>query len=328
MAMLEAEADNLRAALGWAEEYGKGEIGLRLALAFGVLAMQRGTPAEGWAWLQRVQALGGGDPPLQARALTALGWFALYQGDTAAAMDAAERAVETATGKSWILANALLLLGSVELDRGTTEAARRRFEEALALVEDHVEAGVWAPPILMNLGLLATIQGDVVEARRWYEATLAALPADAVTFIRPMVLGHLASIAWNEGDRAKAAALQREALPLRHALWDVLALASSLANAAEFAALGNRPEVAARLLGAAEALRLRGAVAIDPFNLGDPQGLVARVREQLGEPAFAAAWAEGESLPLDQVIAEADAVLAEAARGDSGVRKVIGRPAH
>jgi predicted ATPase/class 3 adenylate cyclase len=328
MAMLEAEADNLRAALGWAEEDGKGEIGLRLALAFGVLAMQRGTPAEGWAWLQRVQALGGGDPPLQARALTALGWFALYQGDTAAAMDAAERAIATAAGESWILANALLLLGSVELDRGTTEAARRRFEEALALVEDHVEAGVWAPPILMNLGLLATIQGDVVEARRWYEATLAALPADAVTFIRPMVLGHLASIAWNEGDRAKAAALQREALPLRRALWDVLALASSLANAAEFAALGDRPEVAARLLGAAAALRVRGGVTIDPFNLGDPQALMARVREQLGEPAFAAAWAQGESLPLDQAIVEVDALLAAAGPDDCGVRKGTDRSAH
>src|SRR3954465_9393441 len=125
---------------------------------------------------------------------------------------------------------ALLLVGSVELERGTTDAVRRRFEEALALVEGDVDAAVWAPPILMNLGLLAAIQGDVEEARRWYEATLAALPADAVTFIRPMVLGNLASIAWNEGDRSRAAVLQREALPLRRALRDVLALANSLAN--------------------------------------------------------------------------------------------------
>ena len=328
MAVLEAEADNLRAALGWAEEQGKAETGLRLALAFGVQAMQRGTPAEGWEWLRRVQALGGGDPPLRARALTGFGWHALYQGDTESAMDAAELAVETAAGESWILAMALLLLGSVELERGTTDAARRRFEEALALVEGDVEAGVWAPPILMNLGLLAAIQGDVVEARRWYEATLAALPADAVTFIRPMVLGNLASIAWNEGDRSRAAVLQREALPLRRALRDVLALANSLANGAEFAAVGGRPEVAARLLGAAEALRLRGGVTIDPFNLDDPDALIARVREQLGEPAFAAAWAQGESLPLDQAIAEADAVLAEAAHDDSGERKVTDRPAH
>jgi tetratricopeptide (TPR) repeat protein len=252
----------------------------------------------------------------------------MYQGDAESAMNAAERAVATAAGESWILAMALLLLGSAELEQGMADAARRRFEEALALVEDTGDAGVWAPPILMNLGLLAAIQGDVMEARRWYEATLAALPADAVTFIRPMVLGNLASIAWNEGDRSRAAVLQREALPLRRALRDVLALANSLANGAEFAAGGARPEVAARLLGAAEALRLRGGVTIDPFNLDDPHTLIARVREQLGELAFAAAWAEGESLPVDQAIAEADAVLAEAAQDHSEARKVADGLAH
>jgi predicted ATPase/class 3 adenylate cyclase len=328
MAVLEAEADNLRAALRWAEGQGETETGLRLALAFGVQAMQRGTPAEGWEWLRRVQALGGGDRPLRARALTGFGWHALYQGDTKSAMDAAEEAVEIAAGESWILAMALLLLGSVKLERGSIDTARRRFEEALVLVERHAEAGVWAPPILMNLGLLAAIREDVAEARRWYEATLAALPAGVVTFIRPMVLGNLASIAWNEGDRSRAAALQREALPLRRALWDVLALANSLANGAEFAAVGGRPEVAARLLGAANALRLRGGVTIDPFNLDDPDALTARVREQLGEPTFATAWVEGESLPLDQALAEADAVLAQAAQDDSESLQTTERPAH
>jgi predicted ATPase len=328
MAVLEAEADNLRAALGWAEEQGKAETGLRLALAFGVQAMQRGTPTEGWEWLRLVQTVAGGDPSLRARALTGFGWHALYQGDAAAAMSAAEQAAATAVGESWIQAMALLLLGSVELERGATDTARQRFEEALALVEGDAEAGVWAPPILMNLGLLAAIQGDVVEARRWYEATLAALPGDAVTFIRPMVLGNLASMAWNEGDRSRAAVLQREALPLRRALRDVLALANSLANGAEFAAVAGRQEVAARLLGAAEALRLRGGVTIDPFNLDDPHALIALVREQLGERGFAAAWEEGESLPLDQAIAAADAVLAEAAQGDHGGLKVGNWPAH
>jgi hypothetical protein len=158
--------------------------------------------------------------------------------------------------------------------------------------------------------------------------TLTALPAGAETFIRPMVLGNLASIAGNEGDRARAAVLQREALPLRRALWDVRALANSLANAADFAEVGGRPEVAARLLGAAEALRRRGRVEIEPFNLDDHHALLTRVRARLGEPAFAAAWAQGESLPLDQAIAEADGVLAAAAQADSGARAGSDGPAH
>jgi tetratricopeptide (TPR) repeat protein len=236
--------------------------------------------------------------------------------------------VETAAGESWVLANALNLLGSVERNQGSYDAARRWFSEALALVETHADAGVWAPPILMNLGLLAAIGGDAGEARRWYEATLAALPAGVVTFIRPMVLGNLASMAWDAGDRSRAATLQREALPLRRELWDVMALANSLANAAEHAAVGGRPLVAARLLGAAEALRLRGRVAIEPFNLDGHLAFVEQVHALLGDPAFAAAWAQGESLPLDQAIAEAEDVLATAAQDHSGVLADANVPAH
>jgi predicted ATPase len=82
LAVLEAETDNLRAALGWAERRGRVETGLRVGLAFGSLAVRRGMLAEGREWLRQLLALGGGARPLQARALTALGWYALLQGDT------------------------------------------------------------------------------------------------------------------------------------------------------------------------------------------------------------------------------------------------------
>jgi tetratricopeptide (TPR) repeat protein len=229
-------------------------------------------------------------------------------------MEAGKRAAETAAGESWILANALNLLGSVELERGPSEAARRYFEEALALVEHHEEATVWAPSILNNLGLLASISGDSTEARRWYEATLEALPAEGLPLIRPTVLGNLAWMARDEGDWPRAAALQREALVLQNQLQDGPALAISLEEAAQHAVIGGRSEVAARLLGAAEALRLRGGIAIEPFNVDDHRALIDKIREHLDEPTFATARAEGESLPLDQAIAEADALLAEAAQ--------------
>jgi predicted ATPase/class 3 adenylate cyclase len=321
LATLEAEADNLRAALTWAEAEKRVETTLQLALAFSVLALQRGTPAEGREWLRRALALGDGDSLLRARTLTGLGWHALYQGDVEGAQDAAEQAIESATGESWILAMALLLLGSAERDHGRLDDARRRFVTALPLVEEHADAAAWSPPILMNLGLVAAAQGDLGEARRRHEEALATLPTDTVTFIRPMVLGILASMAWNDGDWTRAATLQREALPLRRDLWDVLGLANSLANAAEFAASDGLPEVAARLLGAVAELRQRERVAIDPFNMDNRVALMESVREQLGEPAFATAWAQGVSRPLNETIAEADTVLAEAAQGNGRAGK-------
>ena len=45
--------------------------------------------------------------------------------------------------------------------------------------------------------------------------------------------------------------------------------------------------------------------------------LLARTRELLGEAEFTAAWAQGESLTLNQAVTEADVVLAKAARDSS-----------
>ena len=93
---------------------------------------------------------------------------------------------------------------------------------------------------------------------------------------------------------------------------------NSFENAADFALAIGQPEVAARLLGAAEAVRTEANIVIESFNLEEHEATLARTREALGEAAFSAAWKQGESLTLEQAIAEADAVLAQAAQGDPG----------
>jgi hypothetical protein len=68
---------------------------------------------------------------------------------------------------------------------------------------------------------------------------------------------------------------------------------------------GTRPERAARLFGASDAMREAvGSVlyAADPSLLDRS---VFEVREQLGEEAFAAAWEEGRAMSLEQATAEA-----------------------
>jgi len=58
----------------------------------------------------------------------------------------------------------------------------------------------------------------------------------------------------------------------------------------------------ARLWGAAESLRESCGIPLRPLERADYEPAVAVVGSHLGEQAFTAAWAEGRSMALDQVL--------------------------
>ncbi len=60
---------------------------------------------------------------------------------------------------------------------------------------------------------------------------------------------------------------------------------------------------AARLWGAAEALREAMGTPIPPVYRADYERSVAAARTKLGEQAFASAWAEGRTMTPEQVLA-------------------------
>ena len=278
--------------------------------------------SEGRAWWQLLPVLPSGTPSLRARSLTDLGWLAAYQGDFDVAADAGEQAVALAAEPDWVRANALgvpgtsLLLG--EHPELPSAGSRRRWIYSRA----DIDGAVMVPDVLMHLGIVAAAQDDFVAARRWYEAALAALPPDGWPSPRALVLSNLALLEWAEGDRQRAAVLEREALALHKALGEVYRLEGSFEGAAEHAAMAGQADAAARLLGAAAALRTRIGVAITPFNLETHESLLTRTREQLGVSGFDVAWSQGEGLALEDAIAEADAVLAQAEQRDSGSESV------
>ena len=82
MERLEAEHDNLRAALSWSLEAGDAESALRIGGALWRFWNVRGHSSEGRRWL--AAGLSGGEAApvsVKARALLALGYLALRQGD-------------------------------------------------------------------------------------------------------------------------------------------------------------------------------------------------------------------------------------------------------
>ncbi|HEX9440857.1 MAG TPA: hypothetical protein VF909_14320, partial [Roseiflexaceae bacterium] len=108
-----------------------------------------------------------------------------------------------------------------------------------------------------------------------------------------------------QGDAARATALLREALVLQQSHAGKGSIASSLERFAGIAAGQGQPDRAARLLGAAEALRKAIGAPLPPVERPDYERTVAAARAQLDAATFATAWAEGQALTLEQVIAEA-----------------------
>lgn len=133
---LEADHDNLRAALGWLIESGDGAQALGLIGKLWWLWFSHGHLAEGSQWVRRALDLGGGPSRERVRALRAGSHLAWWQGDYARSYECNVELERCAAeiGDAWGLAWAPMGHGAVELFRDPRKAlsmfedSRRRFE--------------------------------------------------------------------------------------------------------------------------------------------------------------------------------------------------------
>ncbi|MFN8591164.1 MAG: helix-turn-helix domain-containing protein [Thermomicrobiales bacterium] len=315
---LEAERANLRAALGWLHERGDAEALLRLAGALGWFWYVRGPLAEGRAWLERAltsQPVGvpGG---LRTRAMVGAGLVAHFQGD-----DETARAWLEATladrDDPWLRAFALLLLGMVAEDHGDYDRAAAHFGEALTRFREADDRANTALA-LIHLGVVAWGRGDLAGATALCEEALALQRGIEDDWGLSVSLGYLGLLAGERGDYAAAAMAHRESLQLRWAagIWEDIA--ASLGDLGALAATVGRGRQAARLFGAAAALREEmGRVVIMLPERTVFERAEACARNELGEEAFAAAEAVGRALPIAQAVREAAALAAAITAGES-----------
>ena len=108
-----------------------------------------------------------------------------------------------------------------------------------------------------------------------------------------------------EGDLAGARALCEESLILLSRVNFGLSfrdIAPVLEGLAAVVAAQEEPTWAARLLGRAEAQRETIKTPLPPRYRANYEQAVALAHSQLAEPSFAAAWAEGRALTLEQVV--------------------------
>jgi non-specific serine/threonine protein kinase len=303
--MLERDYDNVRAVFHWALE-GDAEdlsIGLRIAGAMHRFWLVRGHLGEARQWLERALPRGQGlSEPIRAKALNAAGVLAGMQGDT----DQAEiwfeeslalwRKVGDATRVAATIGN----LGLVAQNRDDPDTALDRFREAQTLYE---VAGDQRG-IAISLGARAWLErqkGNDREAVPLLERSIVLFRelGDDRSLANSLAnLGH-SSLAL--GHPQLATGHFTESLQLRQAIGNTLAIAECFEGFAALASVAGRPRRAARLYGAAEALReVTGAKLLDRADSAARDRQVEVTRKRLGVDRFAAEWAAGRSIGADE----------------------------
>ena len=173
---LEADGDNLRAALDAARENRDGvEIELRLAGALVQFWAMRGHLREGRGRIEEALARGADAPPkLRAAALHGACFLAYWQGDYPATQVYSEAALQLWAAlddplgplkSRQMLANALLY-------QGRYEEAKANFTESLAQARALEGEGHHSTTSLGGLAIIANWQGDFAQARALYAAAI------------------------------------------------------------------------------------------------------------------------------------------------------------
>jgi DNA-binding CsgD family transcriptional regulator len=168
----------------------------------------------------------------------------------------------------------------------------------------------------LALGVLATIaylQGNDARAVALLEERVGLARVDARNVAFAVEV--LSWVALRQGNLPTAAARLQHALALHWSLHYMPRVACCLEHAAALVAATDRGEVAARWLGAAAALREAFGRPLDLPHRPTYDRLVATLRARLGDASWAKAWDAGWAHDLAAAVAEADALMAEIATG-------------
>ena len=340
LAWLDAEQDNLRAALGWCLPRDP-ETGLRLAGRLWPYWRLREHHTEGRRWLTDCVAAAPNRTAAWARAALGAGILARDLGEVAAGRAHLEAclACARALGERELAAWALRDLGQQRVRQGERESAEALLVEGLALAQatgDQRGAGA----ALMILAEAAGLAGDADRARALQAESLAAARRVGDRWL-------LSSILLQVGGAAVDAADFRAALPL---LEEGLAVTRELgmpSREGEYQWQLGRVALAqgdpARAVPLLEALRAAAQARHSPRGVAEALADLGRAAHARGDPAAATALLS-EALRLRQTLVErlgivecleslaavaAETVPARAARllgAAAAARRVLGAP--
>jgi tetratricopeptide (TPR) repeat protein len=204
------------------------------------------------------------------------------------------------------IARSLRNLGLVAHHQGDLASAAALHEEALALRRELGDRYGVAQS-LSNLGLVAYAQGNLARAATLLGEGMALTRELDFKQLTAVVLANLGTVALARGDWLQAAAAHTEGLILARDHCVRLLVAAGLEGLARVALTpGNPagdPHRAAQLLAAAATARITLGMPLPPDEQAGVEAARAATLAALGEETFAAAWAEGQALRMEDAVA-------------------------
>ncbi len=306
---LDREAANLRGALATFLEHAP-EQALDLANALLIFWFLRGHLREGASWLERSLARAeGARPEARAQGMFGAGLLTWASGDFSHANSLGERAQEYARAHGLVFHEALAhyLRFLVTLEEHGAASTLEHGETAITLMR---QAG--------NRSWLAYILSDVGEHLVSYAdaARGETLMAEGLQLHRDLgnkqglgnKLSDIGLMKHAAGDEAAATRNYAESIRLLREGGDTWYLATPVGGLASVAMSAGRPVQAARLIGAAGAMRERSGAALWPKERERFLHTESAARAALGEATYLREVAAGRALLLASAIAEAMAV--------------------
>ncbi|MEB3983105.1 LuxR C-terminal-related transcriptional regulator [Mycobacterium sp. 663a-19] len=234
-----------------------------------------------------------------------------WQGKTAEARAAADAAIESAAQLGSVMEGlGYLASGIANLAAGEVAAANHAFAQGYSRIPDVAFTTA-------NMQFRAQTElaaGDLVAARSWADQAVSATAG----FHRTWALTTRARVALAENDAEGAERDAHSALALAANGEEQICVPDILECLARLAAQAESYAEAARLFGAAEALRHRTGEVRYQIYQADYEASVAALRSAMDQNDFDAAWAEGAALSTDEAIAYAQRGRGERKRPSTG----------
>jgi predicted ATPase/class 3 adenylate cyclase/Tfp pilus assembly protein PilF len=328
---LEAEHDNMRAALSWASERKEVEVFLRMGGALSWFWLVRGYHSEGRRWLEEALAMEGRrSRESRAMALAGAGALAEEQGDLDRAQEACEEGLELLANEAREASEAKLFLldrlGWVALRSEEYGQATELFEESLALSREMSDSW-WLATSLSNLASVSGFRGDSERATELYEQSMDLFRVQRDKQGLAYCLNNLAMVVCSQGqgDLGRAAQLTEESVALQRELGTRGGVSMGLCNLGWMALLQDDLGRAADLYR--ESLTLSWDTGLNMYVQSALEGF-ACVAGAKGEVERAARlWGAAQALCETESFSRDPDFLAEADARTSAVRLGMGEEA-